>query len=396
MEFDRIFSPGEINQYSRHLRLSGFGREGQEKLKAARVLCVGAGGLGSPLALYLAAAGVGTLGLIDFDSVDASNLQRQILHDHHSVGQPKVLSAAQRLRAINPFIEVIPHQAELTSKNALELFESYDVIADGSDNFSTRYLVNDACVLLKKPFVYGSIFQFSGAAAVFRPPLGPCYRCLYPKAPPAELLPSCEQGGVLGVLPGLIGTIQATEVIKILTGIGQALEGRFLQYDALAMTFKEFKMTKNPECEICGKNPSITRLYDSENLCLENSSLVNSAVKGGVSLGSMTEKSMTEMTPKQLEEKLKSKNPPHLLDVREPEEFALAHLDAQLVPLSEIQNRLDEIPRDREIVVYCHHGMRSRRAIGLLRSAGFTNELINLTGGIDRWSVEVDPNLPRY
>ena len=371
----------EIQRYSRHLILEEVGMAGQEKLKGSAVLCVGTGGLGSPLLLYLAAAGVGRIGIIDFDVVDASNLQRQVIHGTATVGRKKVESAKERILDINPHIQVDLFDVALTSENALELFAPYDVIVDGTDNFPTRYLVNDACVLTGKPNVYGSIFKFEGQATVFNYQDGPNYRDLYPEPPPPGLVPSCAEGGVLGILPGVIGCIQATETIKILLGTGTTLSGRLLTYDALNMRFKEFKLRRDPEAK------AITGLIDYQQFC-------------GVPANdheeqAAAEREVIEITAPQLVERLKT-NHLQLIDVREPHEWDICRIDgATLIPLGQIETRLSELDRGQEVIVYCKMGGRSKKAYNILRDQGFT-ELRNLTGGIRAWSEEVDPTVPTY
>jgi len=372
----------EILRYSRHLLLPEVGRAGQEKLKDARVLCVGAGGLGSPLALYLAAAGVGTLGLVDFDVVDASNLQRQILHGTKDIGRPKVVSAAETLRDLNPHTNVVLHEERLDAASARRILEGYDVIADGTDNFPTRYLVNDACVLLGRPNVYGSIYRFEGQASVFARPGGPCYRCLYPEPPPPGLVPSCAEGGVLGILPGVIGAIQATEVVKLVLGEGEPLVGRLLLYDALAMTFREMRVRRDPECPVCGDHPTIRELRDTEDFC-------------GVAAPA-PDAVQHDIRPRELRERLHRGDPILLLDVRNPEEFAICRLEgAELVPVHLLPERWEGLDPTREWVVYCHTGVRSALAAAFLRARGFAR-VLNLLGGIEAWSTEVDPAVPRY
>ena len=362
----------EVTRYSRHLIVPEVGVEGQRKLKAARVLCVGAGGLGSPAALYLAAAGVGTLGLVDFDTVDFSNLQRQILYDTTQVGQRKLVAASARLSSLNPGVAIATHEVALTSANALDIIAGYDIVVDGADNFPTRYLVNDACVLLGKPNVYGSIFRFDGQASIFAAPGGPCYRCLYPEPPPPGLVPSCAEGGVLGVLPGLVGTIQATEAIKLILGAGAPLIGRFLVYDALKMRFRELKLPKDPDCPVCGTRPTITGLHEYAGYC---------APAGA------------EMTVTELKARIDGGTAPTILDVREPSEHAEARIEgAILIPLGELPRRLDELDPAREIVVHCKSGARSARAVALLRQKGF-DRAVNLTGGITSWLNELQTHL---
>ncbi|ACL23867.1 molybdopterin-synthase adenylyltransferase MoeB [Chloroflexus aggregans] len=374
----------EIARYSRHLIMPEVGMAGQRRLKQGSVLLIGTGGLGSPLALYLAAAGVGHIGLVDFDVVDASNLQRQIVHGTGTVGIAKTESAKRRLQDLNPYIEITTHETRITSENALELMRPYDVIVDGTDNFPTRYLTNDACVLLGKPNVYGSIFRFEGQVTVFSArDGGPCYRCLYPEPPPPGLVPSCAEGGVLGVLPGVIGTIQATEVIKLLIGIGEPLIGRLLLYDALAMRFRELKLRRNPSCPVCGDHPTITELIDYEQFCglVEEPTLSN----------------QFEITPRELAEWLERPDRPFLLDVRNPYEVAIASIPGtdKLIPIDQLPERINELDSAREMVVYCRSGARSGRAVELLKSVGF-RKVKNLVGGILRWADEVDPSLPKY
>jgi sulfur-carrier protein adenylyltransferase/sulfurtransferase len=381
-------TPSEIQRYARHLIMPEVAMEGQKRLKAARVLCIGTGGLGSPLSLYLAAAGVGTLGLADFDVVDLSNLQRQIIHFTSDVGRPKIDSAEEKLKAVNPELTVIRHEHTVDSSNALEMFRGYDVIVDGTDNFPTRYLVNDACVLLGKPNVYGSIFRFDGQATVFFPPHGPCYRCLYPEPPPPDLVPNCAEGGVLGILPGLIGVVQATEAVKLILGTGSPLIGRLLLYDALDMTFREMKVRKNPRCPICGEAPTIRELIDYQEFC--------GIPHRGSSPPDAGTKHLDEITPQELKALLESRERPLILDVRNPEEIAICRIaGSTVIPLPELSNRLGELDRSRAIVVHCKSGVRSAKAIALLQAAGFTH-LQNLEGGILGWIKEVDPSLPAY
>ncbi len=371
----------EILRYSRHLILPEVGLEGQRKLKAARVLLIGAGGLGSPAALYLAAAGVGTLGLVDFDIVDKTNLQRQILHGTSTVGMSKLESARQRIEDMNPNVAVETFETRLTSENALDIFREFDIVADGTDNFATRYLVNDACVLLGKPNVYGSIFRFEGQASVFYAKEGPCYRCLYAEPPPPGLVPSCAEGGVLGVLPGIIGSLQAMETIKLILGKGDSLIGRLVLFDALRLTFRELKLARDPDCPVCGTHPTITSLIDYEAFC-------------GVDVTSVPEGA--EITALELKEELDQGKPILLLDVREPHEFEIANLPgAVLVPLGELPARLHELDDHAEIVAHCHHGIRSVKAVEILRAAGFSKAR-TLQGGIDAWAVNVDPEMARY
>jgi adenylyltransferase/sulfurtransferase len=371
----------EIRRYSRHLLIPEVGLEGQRRLKDARVLVVGAGGLGSPVAMYLAAAGIGTLGLVDFDVVDFSNLQRQILHATPDVGRPKLESARARLAGLNPGISIRTHQARLDSTNALEILSEYDVIVDGTDNFPTRYLINDACVLLGKPNVYGSVFRFEGQASVFATKDGPCYRCLYPEPPPPGLVPSCAEGGVLGVVPGIIGTIQATETIKLIIGAGETLAGRVLLLDALRMRLREIRLKKDADCPVCGSRPTIRALIDYEQFC------------GGV--GSTATAPEFELTATDLKQRIDHGPPLFVLDVREPGEWEINRIpSASLIPLGELPSRLSDLDQTLDIVVYCHLGIRSAHAVGLLRSAGF--RAWNLSGGIVEWIEQVDPTQPRY
>ncbi len=368
----------EIRRYSRHLIMPEFGMAGQRRVKEGSVLLIGAGGLGSPLALYLAAAGVGHIGLVDFDVVDESNLQRQIVHGTSTLGVRKTESARRRLKDLNPHIEVTTYEDQITSENAFDLLRPYDVIVDGTDNFPTRYLTNDAAVMLGKPNVYGSIFRFEGQATVFHPQAGgPCYRCLYPEPPPPGLVPSCAEGGVLGVLPGVIGTIQATEAIKLIAGIGETLVGRLMLYDALAMRFRELKLRRNPECPVCGDHPTVTELIDYEQFC----GIVPQVAGATTSY---------EITPIEVAAWLRRDDPPFLLDVREPNEWEIGHLpDAVRISVNELPNRMNELDQAREMVVYCRSGARSGRAVDLLRGAGF-RKVKNMTGGILRWSDEVE------
>ena len=376
----------EIRRYARHLIMPEVGLDGQKKLKAARVLAVGTGGLGSPLALYLAAAGIGHLGLVDADVVDESNLQRQLLHGTRDVGRPKLESARDRIRDVNPHVEVRLHEMFLSSDNALEIFQDYDVVADGTDNFPTRYLVNDACVLSGKPNVYGSIFRFEGQASVFAVRDGPCYRCLYPEPPPPGLVPSCAEGGVLGILPGIVGLIQANEVVKLVLGIGEPLVGRLLLFDALGMRFRELKLRRDPACPVCGPHPSVTRLIDYQEFC---------GVRPDVDL---TSGELREITARELKVRLDAGDDLAILDVREVQEFELCRLaGARLIPLGELAGRLAELDSTREMVVHCRTGKRSAQAIELLEQAGFSgSRLWNLKGGIHAWADEVDPSIPKY
>ena len=392
-------SNDEISRYSRHLILPEVGMEGQQKLKAAKVLCVGTGGLGAPLALYL--AGVGTLGLVDFDTVDASNLQRQIIHSTATVGKLKVDSAEIMLKGLNPTVNVVKHNTMLTSANALEIFKDYDVIADGTDNFQTRYLVNDACALSgHKPNAYGSIFRFEGQASVFATEEGPCYRCLYPEPPPPGLVPSCAEGGVLGILPGLVGVIQATEVIKLILGIGDTLVGRLLLVDALSMQFRTLKLRKNPDCPACGTHPTITALIDYDQFCgIEKPTAV-----GPLEVASnkaVADAPIVDGIPQISVEALKRKLDAHedffLLDVREPHEVPIANLGAPLIPVGELEKRIAELApqRGREIVIHCRSGARSQKAALILKNAGFPH-VENLAGGILAWADRIDPTMPKY
>ncbi len=385
---DVELSRDEIERYSRHLILPEFGMEGQKKLKQSSVLLIGAGGLGAPLAMYLAAAGVGRIGLVDFDVVDVSNLQRQVIHGTSDVGRPKLESARDRIKEINPHVEVELHAIRLTSENALELFEQYDVIADGTDNFATRYLVNDACVLTGKPNVYASIFRFEGQVSVFGMPDGPCYRCVYEEPPPPGLVPSCAEGGVLGVLPGMVGTLQANEVIKVLAGIGTPLVGRLLLIDALDMQFRTLKLRKNPDCPVCGEHPTQTGLIDYELFC---------GVAPAASNGHQEESVVPEITVRELKARLDRGDRPFILDVRKPHEYDIANLGGLLIPVDDLEARLAELEpyRNEEVIVHCRSGARSARAVELLQKAGFTGA-VNVKGGILAWSDEVDPSVPKY
>ena len=373
----------EILRYSRHLIMPEVGMAGQRKLKAARVLCIGAGGLGSPLALYLAAAGVGTLGLVDFDVVDFTNLQRQIIHTVNDVGRPKLDSAEDKLAAINPLVNVYKFETRLSSANALDIFRNFDIIADGTDNFPTRYLVNDACVLSGKPNVYGSIFRFEGQASVFATEDGPCYRCLYPEPPPPGLVPSCAEGGVLGILPGLLGVIQATEVIKLILCSGEPLIGRLLLVDALGMRFRELRLRKNTDCPVCGTNPTVRELIDYNQFC---------GIRGQEA---PAPSSVPEIRPEELKATLDAGSDIFILDVREPHEYQICNLGGYLIPLGDLAARMNELDSSREIVAYCRSGVRSAKAVALLRQAGFS-KVKNLAGGILAWSDKVDPSLPKY
>jgi adenylyltransferase/sulfurtransferase len=375
----------ELVRYSRHLILPDVGVRGQEKLKAARVLLIGAGGLGSPAALYLAAAGVGNLGLVDFDNVDVTNLQRQILHGTKDVGRPKLESARARIADVNPHVRLETYETALTSKNALDILSGYDIVVDGTDNFATRYLVNDACVLLGKPNVYGSIFRFEGQASVFALSDGPCYRCLFPEPPPPGLVPSCAEGGVLGVLPGLVGTIQATEAIKLIIGVGEPLKGRLLLVDTLAMTFRTLNVRKDPTCPACGTR-EIQSLIDYEQFCGVRASEAEPRAVGG----------FVEISPRELTSRLGRGEDLQLIDVREQFEWDIGRISgARLVPLATLPEAIDTLDKDREVVVYCKGGSRSRAAATHLADAGFAR-VANLTGGILRWREDVDPTLPRY
>lgn len=379
------FTEEELRRYARHLVLPEVGTEGQKKLKTAGVLIVGVGGLGSPLAVYLAAAGVGRIGLVDSDSVDISNLQRQMLYSTEDVGRSKIVSARKRLEGINPHLTIETFDTRLTSENALEIFSGFDIIADGSDNFPTRYLVNDACIMLGKPDVYASVFRFEGQVSVFGTENGPCYRCLYPEPPAPGLVQSCAEGGVLGVLPGIVGSLQANEVLKLILGIGEPLIGRVLLFDALKMQFHEMRVQKNPTCPMCGDKRTITELIDYEAFCAGEMN-VKSAAKSA---------NKWEIGAEDLKKRLGKKEPLFLLDVREPAEYKIAHLGGHLIPLNQLPGRLNEIDGSRDIVVYCHHGIRSQMAVDFLRQSGFKN-VKNLTGGIDEWSRVVDHAVPRY
>ena len=373
-------SSAELQRYSRHLMMPEVTPDGQRRLKAARVLCIGAGGLGSPAAVYLAAAGMGTIGIVDFDDVDLSNLQRQILHGTKDVGRDKLESARDRLHDINPEIDVQLHKCRFSSENAPQLVSGYDVIVDGSDNFPTRYLSNDVCVLARKPNVYGSVFRFEGQTTVFAPHLGgPCYRCLFPEPPPPDSVPNCAQAGVLGVLPGIIGMLQAIEAIKMIVGVGESLVGRLLHFDALKAKFRELNLRRDPECPVCGENPTIFSPIDYEQFC-----------------GARDEEAIPKMSANELKQKMDAREPFELIDVRETFEYEIARIDgARLIPLGEIAERADELPRDRPIVVHCHSGRRSAEAVRLLQQRGFGN-IYNLEGGIDAWSDQIDPGVPKY
>lgn len=373
----------EFLRYGRHLIIPEVGLEGQRRLKSASVLIIGAGGLGSPLAFYLTAAGVGRIGIVDFDVVDLSNLQRQILHTTKDVGRSKLESAREKLESLNPNVKIETYEMRLTSENALDLIKEYDIVVDGTDNFPTRYLVNDACVFLKKPNVYGSIFRFEGQVSVFYADKGPCYRCLYKEPPPPGLVPSCAEGGVLGVLPGIIGTIQALETIKLILGIGEPLIGKLLLFDALKMKFRELKLRKDPECPVCGENPTVKELIDYEAFC-------------GITPEQILHQSGLEITPEELKEKLENGEDIILIDVREPVEYEINRIEgSKLIPLSKLPEKVNELDQTREIVLYCKMGGRSARAVQLLRELGFTR-VKNLAGGIDAWIEKIDPTMPRY
>ena len=384
---DQALTNEEVARYSRHLIMPEVGMDGQLKLKAASVLCIGAGGLGSPVAMYLAAAGVGRIGIVDFDVVDYSNLQRQIIHGTPDVGRPKLESARDSLAAINPEVDIETHDLALSSGNALDLFREYDVIVDGTDNFPTRYLVNDACVLLGKPNCYGSIFRFEGQASVFGAPDGPCYRCLYPEPPPPGLVPSCAEGGVLGILPGVVGTIQATEAVKLIIGAGEPLIGRFLIYDALRMRFRELKLRRDPECPVCGEQRTVTELIDYDQFC---------GVAPAAAAPADAPPPSDDATVEQLKARLDSRDEPFILDVREPQEYQICNIPGStLIPLGELPSRLHELEGRGEMIVHCKSGVRSAKAVKLLREAGFA-QARNLRGGILRWIDVVDPTLPKY
>jgi sulfur-carrier protein adenylyltransferase/sulfurtransferase len=381
---DRIsgarLSKEETARYARHLIMPEVTADGQRRLKAARVLCIGAGGLGSPAALYLAAAGVGTIGIVDFDDVDLSNLQRQILHGTKDIGRSKLESARDRLRDINPEIEIELHECRFSSENASQLVAQYDIVVDGSDNFPTRYLSNDVCVFERKPNVYGSVFRFEGQTTVFAPHLGgPCYRCLFPEPPPPDSVPNCAQAGVLGVLPGIIGMLQAIETIKLIVGIGEPLIGRLLHFDALKVKFRELNLRRDPHCPVCGENPTIFSPINYEQFC-----------------GARSEEAIPTMSAQELRRKMDTREPFELIDVREPFEYEIARIDgAKLIPLGEITERVDELQRDRPIVVHCHSGQRSAQAVRLLQQRDFA-DVYNLEGGIDAWSDQIDPSVPKY
>jgi molybdopterin/thiamine biosynthesis adenylyltransferase/rhodanese-related sulfurtransferase/molybdopterin converting factor small subunit len=377
----------EVARYSRHLILPEVGLEGQRKLKAASVLCVGAGGLGSPVLLYLAAAGIGRIGIVDFDVVDLSNLQRQVVHGTSDIGRKKLDSARDSVKAINPHVQVDLHETALTSQNALELFKPYDIIIDGTDNFPTRYLVNDACVLLGKPNAYGSIFRFEGQASVFATKGGPCYRCLYPEPPPPGLVPSCAEGGVLGVLPGIIGVIQATEAIKVILGTGEPLIGRFLIYDALRMKFRELKLRRDPECPVCGDHPTVKALIDYEQFC---------GLKPAPGAAPAAGTAVPEVTVEELKARIDRGDDFDILDVREPHEVDIVRIEGTtVIPLGELPNRLEELDRSRDLVVHCKMGGRSAKAVAILREKGF-DRAVNLAGGILAWVDRIEPHKNKY
>ena len=377
-------SKDEILRYSRHLIMPEVGMEGQLKLKQAKVLAIGAGGLGSPLALYLAAAGVGKLGIVDFDVVDFTNLQRQVIHSTSDVGRSKLASARETIQGINPNVEVVTYETRLTSENALDIFKDYDVIADGTDNFPTRYLVNDACVLLGKPNAYGSIFRFEGQASVFYAKEGPCYRCLYPEPPPPGLVPSCAEGGVLGVLPGIVGSIQALETIKLITGKGRPLIGRLLLFDALNLKFRELKLRKSPDCPVCGTHPTITKLIDYEQFC---------GIRGEEYVRPTK---VPEITATEVKKMMDERRPFVLVDVREPHEYQICRIPgSKLIPLGDVPKRMHELNSADEIVVHCRSGQRSAQAVELLMKAGF-RKIHNLKGGVLAWADQVDPTMPKY
>lgn len=389
-------TPDELRRYSRHILLPELGMQGQQRLKESSVLLIGAGGLGSPLALYLAAAGVGRIAVVDSDVVDESNLQRQVLHGTPDVGRKKVESARERMLEINPHIEVAVHDEPFTSANAMRIATGHNAIVDGTDNFPTRYLSNDVAVLLGIPNIYGSIFRFEGQVSTFWSKHGPCYRCLYPEPPPPGSVPSCAEGGVLGILPGVVGTLQATETIKTLTGIGQPLIGRLLLYDALAMQFRELRFARDPDCPICGQHPTITALIDYQEFCgLPAQSHTFHETIREQSQQPTTTMALPEITVEQLAE-LRSSGTPHtLIDVREPHEYDLCNLGGILIPLGQIPTRYSEVPREGRVVVHCRSGARSGKAVEYLQSLGYTN-LENLAGGILAWSDRVDPSVPKY
>jgi molybdopterin/thiamine biosynthesis adenylyltransferase/rhodanese-related sulfurtransferase len=383
------FSASELARYSRHFALPEFGASGQARLKQGSVLIVGAGGLGSPASLYLAAAGVGRIGLVDFDHIDITNLQRQVMYTTADVGQPKLDTSVARLRSINPEILIEPHAVRLTRDNALDIIARYDVVIDGTDNFPTRYLVNDACVLLNKPYVYGSILRFDGQVSVFDAQRGPCYRCLFREPPPPGLVPNCAEGGVLGMLPGIIGSLQALEAVKLIAGVGEPLIGRLHLFDGLAMRWREMKLKKNPECPLCGEHPTITGLIDYEEFC------------GYTSNGNMTEQNeneVPEVSVEELKSRLDRGERPALLDVREPFEWNIVNLGqygARMIPMRQLPERINELDRDQELIVYCRSGARSSNAVAMLAAHGFQN-VANLQGGVRAWAERIDHNLPTY
>ena len=382
-------SNDEVARYSRHLIMPEVGMEGQQKLKAARALCIGAGGLGSPVALYLAAAGVGTLGIVDFDDVDFSNLQRQIIHGTPDVGRSKLASAKSRLNALNPEVEVVTHETALSSRNALALFADYDFVVDGTDNFPTRYLVNDACVLSGKPNVYGSIFRFEGQASVFAAAGGPCYRCMFPEPPPPGLVPSCAEGGVLGILPGVVGTLQATEAVKLIIGAGEPLVGRFLLFDALKMRFRELTVRRDSDCPVCGDQPTVTELIDYEQFC-------GVAPAAEAQVPAADPAAAGAATVEELKARIDRADPFLLLDVRETREFEICRIPGSvLIPLGELPSRLSELAGRDDIIVHCKSGVRSGKAVRLLHEAGHAGAR-NLEGGILAWIDRIDPTLPKY
>ena len=381
-------SKDEILRYSRHLIMPEVGMEGQLKLKAAKVALIGTGGLGAPLGMYLAAAGIGRIGLVDFDVVDFTNLQRQVIHGTKDVGKKKLDSAAETMLDINPYVEIDRHEVALSSENALEILKDYDIVVDGTDNFPTRYLVNDACVLLGKPNVYGSIFRFEGQATIFAYPGGPCYRCLYPEPPPPGLVPSCAEGGVLGILPGTVGLIQATETVKLILGIGEPLIGRLVLYDALAMRFRELKLRRNPECPVCGDHPTITKLIDYQEFCgIPNQPHQEATVTGGLE---------GDIEPTEVKAKIDRGDRFVLIDVREPHEYQICNIpQAKLIPLGDLPKRVNELNSADEIVAHCKSGMRSAKAVDFLKQVGF-KKVRNMKGGILAWSDKVDPSVPKY
>ena len=388
-------SRDELVRFSRHVMLDEVGLDGQRRLKAARVLCVGAGGLGSPAALYLAAAGVGTIGLVEFDVVDVTNLQRQVLYSTADVGRPKLEAAEARLRGLNPHVNIEAHPVTLDASNAKALVSAYDVVLDGTDNFTARYLVNDACVMTRTPNAYGSIFRFEGQASVFAAENGPCYRCLHPEPPPPGLVPSCAEAGVLGVLPGIIGTIQATEAIKLILGIGEPLIGRFVIYDALRMRFRELKLPKDPECAVCGTHPTITELVEYEGYC-ETSTTGRLKAAPTVEAGFNQPDKHMDITVKELKERIDRGDAPTVIDVREPHEHAICSIPgAVLIPQGQLPEKLASLDPNQEVVVHCKSGGRSSRAVEMMKARGFTNAR-NLTGGVIAWVTEIDPSQPKY